>query len=139
MSRYLSVSILPMPKLSPTQIDSCASKLVKWHVKENAEISAYSLLCEIETHDLTEDASTSFAQLDIEIQEGAYIAKLLCKEGDVIKPGVPIAILCEEEEEIASAAHFDIDLKSDVYGNPDLLLVGFQAYVQLSSPSCGCS
>lgn len=132
-----SITILPMPKLSPSQVDSSVTKLVKWYVKENSEVAAYSLLCEVETDALTEDSSSATAKLDIEIQEGSYIAKLLHKEGDEVKPGLPIAILCEEKEDLDRASKFPIDRTADVYLSQDLRLTGFQAYVKTLSPSCG--
>jgi len=126
-----------MPKLSPTQIDSSTTKLVRWHVEVGDVVPAYSLLCELETNSLTEDSSSLPERLDIEIQEESVVVNLLCLEGDEAKPGVPIALLCEDEDDIEEAANISLDMGGDVYADPNLRMVGFQAYVKSTSPSCG--
>lgn len=65
-----------MPALSPTME---AGKLIQWKVKVGDEVSEGDALAEIET-----DKSN----LDFEIQENGFIAKLLIPEGtDKIKIG----------------------------------------------------
>jgi pyruvate/2-oxoglutarate dehydrogenase complex dihydrolipoamide acyltransferase (E2) component len=134
------ITILPMPKLSPT---TSKCKLLKWYVKEGMTIStpAYSLVCEIETMTLTNSASTELAsQLEIEIQEEFLVAKLLCQEGDVVSVGVPIAILVEDLTELP----IQVDLKSigeDAYDQSQYQMAGWQAYVKTKKDAgqCGCS
>lgn len=135
--RYLT--ILPMPKLSPS-INSC--KLVKWYVKEDTTLSLYDLICEIETSSLTQTQNEfEISKLDIEIQEECFIAKLLCKEGDIIKPGYPLAILVDNLNEKHQLKHqFTID--GDIYNQTKYPMAGWQAYLKSQElkdrSSCGC-
>lgn len=71
-----------MPALSPTMD---AGKLLEWKVKVGDEVSEGDALALIET-----DKSN----LDFEIQDNGYIAKLLVQEGgDKINVGQPLLIL----------------------------------------------
>jgi pyruvate/2-oxoglutarate dehydrogenase complex dihydrolipoamide acyltransferase (E2) component len=131
--RSLAISLLPMPKLSPSQSAvGVGTKLIKWHVKENSVIETYALICEVETDALTDDTSCGdIYRLEVEIQEDCYIAKLLCKEGDYIQAGFPIAICCDDEEELELAqATGLIDTQQDAYEHSRYTLVGFQSYTK---------
>mmetsp|Transcript_17914 Transcript_17914/g.29960 ORF Transcript_17914/g.29960 Transcript_17914/m.29960 type:complete len:161 (+) Transcript_17914:57-539(+) len=132
IQREFAITVLPMPKLSPTQTASgVTTKLIKWHVQNNMYLDAYSLICEVETDALTGDGSNAVHQLDIEIQEDCYVAKLLCHEGDSLQAGMPIAICCDEEDEVA-VGQLDalVDIRSDAYLQAELPLAGFQCYTK---------
>lgn len=128
-----------MPKLSPSNIDC---KLLKWHVKEGMEMEPYSLVCEIETKSLTTQATDEnlTSRMEIEIQEDCVIQRLLCREGDVIKVGTPIAILVEDKGELTCATD-DILLIPDIYEQTKYQMAGWQAYVKEKTDpgQCGCS
>ena len=121
-----------MPKLSPSQCDfPGGTKLLKWHVQENELLDLYALVCEVETTALTDDKTNDVFQLPVEIQEECYIATLLYKEGDFIKAGLPIAICCDEEEELESVkATSKSDFQMDAYEQSEYTLAGFQAYTK---------
>ena len=135
--RYLT--ILPMPKLSPT-ITSC--KLLKWYIKEEKiKLSQYDLICEIETTSLTQTQNKyEIIKLDIEIQEECYLYQLLCLEGDLIRPGYPIAIFIDNINEIERYKDLQIDF--DIYNQTKYQMTGWQAYIKSNelkdSSSCGC-
>uniref|UniRef100_A0A0D6QWL4 Acetyltransferase component of pyruvate dehydrogenase complex n=1 Tax=Araucaria cunninghamii TaxID=56994 RepID=A0A0D6QWL4_ARACU len=79
-----------MPSLSPTMTEG---NIAKWRVKEGDKVSAGDVLCEIETDKAT---------LDMETMEEGYVAKILRGDGEKeIKVGELIAIMVEEEEDIA--------------------------------------
>ena len=128
-----------MPKLSPTQcLAPVGTKLLKWHVQEHASLAQYALICEVETNALTDDGSNDVFQLEVEIQQDCYIAKLLYEEGDYIKAGLPIAICCDEEEELESVtetvAEIIGEIKNiDTYKQSLYSLAGFQSYTKTNT------
>ncbi len=125
-----------MPKLSPTT-QSC--KLLKWYIKEGTKFSIYSILCEIETSNLTRvDTQQQTTEMEIEIQEDGIIGQLFAKEGDILSVGSPLAIICDDEKEYQKFSK--ISLTGDVYNQTKYPMAGWQAYVkQKNENSCGCS
>ena len=96
-----SVRLLPMPQLSPHMI---SGKLLKWYAKEGAIIPAYELIADVRPDQLTELRELDErADMELELQEDMFIAKYLCHEGQEVKGGAPLAILCEMEEDIEEA------------------------------------
>lgn len=78
-----------MPALSPTMEQG---KIVHWKVKEGQEVQEGDALAEVET-DKT--------NLDFEIQDSGFIAKLLVGEGDnIFKVGTPVLILVQEKGDV---------------------------------------
>jgi len=90
-----SHTILHMPSLSPTMSQG---NLVKWCVKDGDEVTAGSILAEIETDKAT---------LAFENQEEGFIAKLLVSQGTKDIPvGRPLAVLVEDKASIGAFVHF---------------------------------
>lgn len=84
-----------MPALSPTM---SSGNLVEWKVKEGQEITAGDLIAEVETDKAT---------LSWENQDDGYVAKLLVAEGTQgIEVGTPVAILVENEDQMAAFKDF---------------------------------
>lgn len=130
--RDFAITVMPMPKLSPTQCaEGVTTTLQKWHVHENMYVDAYAVVCEVETDALTGDGSDDIHQLDIEVQEECFVARLLCKEGDQIKAGFPIAICCDDEDELELARSDGfLDFGKDAYLQSDYSLTGLQSYTK---------
>lgn len=79
-------------------------KLLKWYAEEGAIIPAYELIADVRPDQLTEIKELDGnADMELELQEEMYIAKYLCSEGQDVKGGAPLAILCEMEEDIEEA------------------------------------
>ena len=100
------ISVLYFPQLSPT---ATSGFITKWHVKQGEQIKAYSLICDISTENLTQvkmdtidSCSITSDTLEIELQEDLYLAQLYYSDDSSVPINVdkPIAILCEEEEDI---------------------------------------
>ena len=100
------ISVLYFPQLSPTATSGFISK---WHGKQGEQIKAYSLICDISTENLTQVkmdtydlCSINSDTLEIELQEDLYLAKMYYSDNSSVPINVdkPIAILCEEEEDI---------------------------------------
>jgi pyruvate/2-oxoglutarate dehydrogenase complex dihydrolipoamide acyltransferase (E2) component len=103
-----SVRLLPMPHLSPHM---ASGKILKWHAKEGGMIPAYELIADILPDQLTEILDER-PEMEVELQEEMYIAKLFCTEGQEIKSGAPLAILCEMQEDIETARGLQVLTKS---------------------------
>lgn len=90
--------IINMPALSPTM--TCGT-IGAWKKNVGDSISPGEVLVEIETDK---------AQVDFEFQEEGYIAKILLESGTKdVNIGSPIAILVEEESNIAAFSDFTVD------------------------------
>eukprot|EP00729_Bicosta_minor_P008975 gene8975-32130_t len=84
-----------MPALSPTMEEGT---LVNWNVEVGEEVGAGDSLADIETDK---------AVMSFDSSEDGYIAKFLLDNGTQAKVGVPVLILCEEEEDIAAFADYE--------------------------------
>jgi pyruvate/2-oxoglutarate dehydrogenase complex dihydrolipoamide acyltransferase (E2) component len=153
------VRILPMPKLSPTMNEG---KITKWYYKIGEEVNSYDHIVDISTFTLTQDCNTTTnnnhnnklpSDLEIEILENMYVAKILANVNDTLPAGSPIAILCDYKEDIEIAAKIDISNMKDVYletsnsnskvtfQNRSVSMALWQGYVQTKNydSSCECS
>lgn len=84
-----------MPALSPSME---SGNLVKWNAGIGSKITQGTSICSIQT----DKAVVSF---DHQMDDG-FLAKTFAKEGDVVEVGKLIAILAEEEGDIAQADTF---------------------------------
>lgn len=81
--------LVNMPALSPTME---SGKLLKWKVKEGDKIVPGDGIAEIETDK---------ANLDLEVQDEGYVAKILTQAGPgVIKVGEPLLIMVPDKESV---------------------------------------
>ena len=88
--------MMEMPNLSPTMEKG---NIKEWNVKVGDQIQPGDVLCGIETDK---------AVVDFEMQEEGYVAKLLYDAGSKDIPlGTPLAILVENEADIAAFANYD--------------------------------
>lgn len=89
---------LSMPALSPTMSEGT---LAKWRKQEGDAVNPGDVLAEVETDKAT---------VDFESVEEGFLAKILVKEGAGIIPvGKLVAILCENEADIAAFKDFTED------------------------------
>jgi len=87
-----------MPALSPTMSQG---NIAAWLVKEGDEIAPGDILCDVETDKAT---------MGWENQDDGYIAKLLKPSGSQDIPvGTPLAILVEDEADVAAFADYKAD------------------------------
>lgn len=96
---YPDHTLLPMPALSPTMEIGTISK---WELKEGDSFGAGSVICSIETDKAT---------MDFEAQDEGILAKIL-RDGpnaNDIPIGAPIAVVVEEEDDVASFADFTLE------------------------------
>ena len=96
--------ILPMPILGPAMQ---YGKLIKWHVKPGDLVPTYGLIADIVADSMTiVDGEQS--EVEIELQEEMYLVKCFCLEGDTLKAGEPLALLCEEESDFNEVSDLDL-------------------------------
>lgn len=99
MPRYMSSlpnhEELSMPALSPTMSQG---NIVAWKKKEGDSVQPGDIYCEVETDKAT---------IEWEAQEEGYIAKILKGDGSQnIDVGVPVAIVVEEQGDVAAFANY---------------------------------
>lgn len=89
---------LSMPALSPTMSQG---NIVAWKKKEGDAVQPGDVYCEVETDKAT---------IEWEAQEEGYLAKILMGDGTQgIDVGVPVAVLVEEEGDVAAFAGYTGD------------------------------
>ena len=107
------VHALRMPQLSPKMQSGL---LQRWRVQEGDYRRAYELLADIVPDHLQDvemgenkgESSDSKAAFEIEVQEEFYLAKRLVQEGTHVPINTPIAIVCEEEEDVEICCEFKV-------------------------------
>jgi hypothetical protein len=160
------VKLLPFPRLSPTM---SSGKIAVWHKTVHEQVKSYDLLLDIgappHTHCsfnishtnsfflevkslIKTDDNEKYSVMQIEIMEDMHLCTLSAMKED-IKPGTPIAVLCDEESDIQEASKIDFSHIKDCYelekytnGNPiytniPLSLAMWQAYA--TERQLGCS
>lgn len=82
----------------------------KWHISKSQAVRSYQLALEISVNDLTQESMETKSEhlMDIEILEDMYVARILGVEGQTYAAGDPIALFCEEKEEITKADDIDV-------------------------------
>eukprot|EP00469_Lotharella_globosa_P007362 CAMPEP_0167780132 /NCGR_PEP_ID=MMETSP0111_2-20121227/5186_1 /TAXON_ID=91324 /ORGANISM="Lotharella globosa, Strain CCCM811" /LENGTH=121 /DNA_ID=CAMNT_0007670607 /DNA_START=160 /DNA_END=525 /DNA_ORIENTATION=+ len=101
------------------------AKIMRWHVGEGDRIEMTQLLAELEVEGLLADPEERGRKVSMELEshEEGYMARVLLQEGEIAVPGVPIALMCEKEEDLNHFAA--VDIPKDV---SDSMFV-WQAYV----------
>ncbi|KAG7400051.1 pyruvate dehydrogenase complex dihydrolipoamide acetyltransferase component (E2) [Phytophthora boehmeriae] len=90
--------IIGLPSLSPTME---TGNMSKWNLKEGDEITAGTIVCEIETDK---------AVVDYEATDDMFLAKILIPEGaENIPVGQPMMVVCEEQEDVAAFKEFKVE------------------------------
>eukprot|EP00878_Enallax_costatus_P026642 GHUV01028597.1.p2 GENE.GHUV01028597.1~~GHUV01028597.1.p2 ORF type:complete len:136 (+),score=41.23 GHUV01028597.1:1071-1478(+) len=124
-------------------------------LQEGDSVHMYDVLLELETETLVEEAyrlddfAGSVTML-IESQEEACMAKILVPEGQEVPVGTPIAIMCEDDDQLNAAAAQAPKVASikDTYeadkqqAGPSVRTLVWQSYLKESKKepgsSCGC-
>ncbi|MDQ6988066.1 MAG: pyruvate dehydrogenase complex dihydrolipoamide acetyltransferase [Mariprofundaceae bacterium] len=78
-----------MTQLSPTMTEG---KIVRWLKKTGEELASGEVLVEVETDKAT---------MEMEVVDEGTLHKILQPEGSVVTVGTPIAVIAEEDEDIA--------------------------------------
>jgi pyruvate/2-oxoglutarate dehydrogenase complex dihydrolipoamide acyltransferase (E2) component len=104
--------LIPMPKFSPSMQKA---RVTEWFLEEGSEVAQYELIFEAEMTDLTDGAmDNDLVRLVVESHEEGYLAKVFHSD-EFVHEGTPIAVLCEEEGDIAAFA--DLEQPSSVDTN----------------------
>ncbi|KAK3264025.1 hypothetical protein CYMTET_27208 [Cymbomonas tetramitiformis] len=76
-----------------------SGRITKWHVDVGNCVDAYDLMFELETDHLTEREDETLT-MEVESQELGYLAKILVPLGEEIQVDTPIAVVCDNEEDL---------------------------------------
>ena len=148
-------SILRAPSLSPS---TTSLRIVRWHAKVGDLLPAYSLLCDVSTSTLTNQPQKKLSpsllssqsinfkededtELNIELQEEVIVARRYVEVGEVVPVGTPLALLCEDENDVSTCAAISAD-EADALTQrkqPQMVEALWQAYLAKPPVERGCS
>jgi len=97
-----------MTQLSPTMTEG---RIARWLKKEGDELVSGEVMAEIETDKAT---------MEMEVVDEGVLHKILAPEGSIVTVGAPIAVIREEDEEVAddyTAAGLDADHAVEIINN----------------------
>ena len=83
---------LTRPRLSDTME---RGTIIKWNVKEGDAVSAGDTVADIETDK---------AVMEMQVFDDGHMARIVVPEGEVVDVGTLIAVIAEEDEDIADIA-----------------------------------
>ncbi|MDQ6983769.1 MAG: dihydrolipoyl dehydrogenase [Ghiorsea sp.] len=79
-----------MTQLSPTMTEG---KIARWLKKEGDTLQSGEVMLEVETDKAT---------MEVEVIDEGIMHRIIAKEGDLVLVGVPIAVIAEDDEEVAA-------------------------------------
>lgn len=93
-----------------------AGTITKWHAQPHDFVNSYQLMLEISVKDLEKLDSETVHNMEIEVVEDMYVAKILAKEGQAVNVGQPIAVLVDSESEMkdVESAVSNMDFRLDI-------------------------
>jgi pyruvate dehydrogenase E2 component (dihydrolipoamide acetyltransferase) len=83
---------ITMPRLSDTME---TGTIIKWNVQEGDEVSAGDVVADVETDKAT---------MEMQVFDDGTVARILVPEGRTVDVGTTIALLAEEDEDVAAVA-----------------------------------
>jgi pyruvate/2-oxoglutarate dehydrogenase complex dihydrolipoamide acyltransferase (E2) component len=91
--------------------------VVKWHTKEGDKIQKYCLIADIRPNELTKVQTSDDGppEMEIELQDDLFVAKLFAKEGQQVPSGYPVALLCESHEDIAEVRNLKVRFEGQAH------------------------
>ena len=107
-------SLLLMPRLSPTMT---LGTIQKWFVSPKSAIQNYQLFLRVNATNLIRDDDREII-MDIEILEEGFVLELISNVGDAVEVGRPIAIICDNLNDLDHVESIQIDRSQDYYVNP---------------------
>lgn len=141
--KFLSrVSLLRAPSLSPSTVNL---KVLRWHARVGETLPPYSLLCDVSTSSLVRIPSNELVdettELHLEVQEEVILAKIYVEIGQVVPVGMPLALLCEDLEDVKTCSTISASDADTLEQQKNSLVVAalWQAYLINSSTEKGCS
>ena len=131
-----NIQTFHLPALSP----SMKSGVIKKFHKSNSgdQLLRYDLFLDVECDSLFKAELDRTIQLEIELQDDLYLAKVFSRTGVQIPVGTLAALFCEEREDINIAleladTNFDFQKMGSI-----ILPVMWQAYVKSKEDSVQC-
>ena len=84
--------------------------VTKWHANVGDQVEKYSLIANIMPNELTKVRTSEEGppEMEIELQDDLYVAKIMAKEGETILAGFPLALLCEYQGDIQEVENLKV-------------------------------
>ena len=133
-----------MPQLSPSMQ---SGKVSAWLKSPGEQINIYDIIAEIDTETLTEEENKlgkfeGTVTMLLESQEDVFLQRTLVDEGQEVTVGVPIALVCEFEEDLEELKDYQVPTPN-LYkeGSDKYRMLTWQSYLKSDKgegPS-GCS
>ncbi|KAJ1440635.1 hypothetical protein B484DRAFT_391150 [Ochromonadaceae sp. CCMP2298] len=135
-----------MPKLSTSM---SAGVLTKLRIEHGQYLESYHHAMDVSALHML-NASSEAQEMEVEVLDDSYVAQLLTREGDTLTPGSPIALLCENEEDLEAAGGVKLPLNYNAYeyegqgggeeakitGPPPIITAMWQAYAKAEVEGC---
>ena len=124
-----------------------SGKVSKWLSSPGKQVKLYDIVAEIDTETLTEEANKvgkfeGTTTMLLESQEDVFIQRILVKEGEQVKVGTPLAVVCEFEEDLDSLKDYKVPV-DNLYGagGSEVRMLTWQSYLKSDKgdESGGCS
>lgn len=125
--------VFRMPSLSPTMR---TGKILRYHAGEGDVIPAHGLIIDVETNELIEGSSKPI-QLEIELQDELYLAKILIPASKSASVNAPLAVLTEEHYDLPALQSLE-GSEVDCLDDRRFQQVLWQAYVKNSNDAKNC-
>lgn len=102
-----------------------------WLVDEGQPIECTELVVEVSTHTLLEQTADEPVVMQVESHDDGILAKVLVPAGSsAVPPGTPIAVMCDEPEQMAQAAAFGEEHAGSVIPLKEERTFLWQAYLK---------
>lgn len=130
---------MPLPRMSPTMR---YGEITAWLVPEGAALpeAGMEVTLNVRAYGLAENEADDFPAgppiMEVECHEEGFLALILVQAGETAKPDEAIAVIVENEDEIAPLrAAYDITQRPDVEAGT----FAWQAYLQAGQGGKECS
>ncbi|EOD11591.1 putative pyruvate dehydrogenase E1 component beta subunit [Emiliania huxleyi CCMP1516] len=130
--------VVPMPRLAPTMT---TGKVHQWNIGIGDAISPYDLVFQVSItgpellgNDATEKQADAVVVMEIECIEDGFLAKILAPVGADAGPDQPIAVICEDPDDVAAFANYVPSIKKVPSGQ-----FLWQAYLVSGLEATSCS
>lgn len=128
--------ILRMPSLSPSMTKGF---ITKYYKKDPGDlIPCYNLFADIEVQSLLKTDLDRTIQLELELQDDLYLAKIFQEVNCPLSIGAPLALFCDEYQDVEIAKDLKSENSEFTIQGKNVINVVWQAYVKSKSDSIHC-
>jgi pyruvate/2-oxoglutarate dehydrogenase complex dihydrolipoamide acyltransferase (E2) component len=136
------IHVLTMPSLSPSMARGTITKV--YNAVPGKAIAKYNIFADISAANIIKTNNPQEEiELEIELQDDLIFAEMLKPVGSIVVVGDPIAVFCEEEEDLKWVVEHQLDLTTpeklaEAVETAHVTSVVWQAYVKSEKHSNSC-